>query len=143
MIKYKFAPDIQALAEEIARILFPYINMARVRCYRSHGSKAKGTIARCHSLGKLMQMALGVQAFYPLEFLSENFDNLDNDEKIKIIIHEMMHIPKSFGGGFRHHDYVCDRNIAKCFKLYKMKKADSFIESDFIDEKKPKKIKWF
>ena len=36
-----------------------------------------------------------------------------------------MHIPKCFGGGFRHHDFVCEKNIAKCYKIYEMKKSES------------------
>ena len=130
-MKYEFAPDLQNIAEDICRVLFPYINMSRVKCFRSYGSSSKRTIARCHSINKLMQKALGVQPFYPLEFISENFDKLPEDEKVKVIIHELMHIPKCFGGGFRHHNIVCDRNITKCYKLYTAKKSD--------EEKK----KWF
>ena len=130
-MKYEFAPDLQKIAEDVCEILFPYINISRVKCFRSYGSSSKRTIARCHSINKIMQKALGVQAFHPLEFISENFDKLSNDEKVKIIIHELMHIPKSFGGGFRHHDFVCDRNINKCYKIYNSKKSG--------EEKK----KWF
>ena len=121
-MKYEFAPDLQRIAEEVCEILFPYININRVKCFRSYGSSSKRTIARCHSLNKITQKALGIQAFYPLEFISENFDKLSDDEKIKIIIHELMHIPKSFGGGFRHHNIVCDKNINKCYKVYQAKK---------------------
>ena len=128
-ITYEFAPDLQSIAETISKIMFPWVDISRIKCYRSYGSSSRGTIARCHALGKLMQMALGVPAFYPLEFISERFDKLNDEEKIKIIIHELMHIPKTFGGGFRHHDFVCDKNIDKFYKLYKMKKLDS--SSDF------------
>lgn len=130
MIKYEFAPDIQAIAEEVSKLLFPYVNMQRVKCYRSHGSSSRRTIARCHALGKLMQKALGVQAFYPLEFISERFDKLSDKEKIKVVIHELMHIPKTFGGGFRHHDFVNDGNVEKCFSLYIAKKK----QRDFQDK---------
>jgi predicted metallopeptidase len=123
-MKYEFAPDLQRIAEDVSKVLFPYINMTRVKCFRSYGSSSKRTLARCHALNKIMQKALGIQAFYPLEFLSENFDKLSEDEQVKIIIHELMHIPKSFGGGFRHHDFVCDKNVNKCYKLYKIKKED-------------------
>ncbi len=128
-MKYEFAPDIQKTAEEIIRFLFPYINPKRVKCYRSYGSSSKNTVARCHALGKLMQKALGEKAFYVLEFLSESFDRLNEDEKIKVVIHELMHIPKCFGGGFRYHDFVCERNVSKCFKIYKLKKSNNFKDS--------------
>ena len=117
-MKYEFAPDIQKIAEEISRLLFPHIKINRVRCFRSYGTSSRGTIARCHSIGKLIQKAMNVPAFYVLEFLSERFDKLDKEEQIKVIIHELMHIPKSFGGGFRHHNYICDKNIKKNYRIY-------------------------
>jgi len=40
---------------------------------------------------------------------------------VKVIIHELMHIPQTFGGGFRHHDHVCERNINRCYMAYKEK----------------------
>ena len=123
-MKYEFAPDLQKIAEDICKFLFPYINIERIKCFRSFGTSSKSTIARCHSLSKLMQKSLGIQAFYPLEFLSENFDKLSKEEQIKIIIHELMHIPKSFGGGFRHHDFVCNKNINNCYNLYISKKSE-------------------
>jgi predicted metallopeptidase len=130
-MKYEYAPDLQKLAQDIAGKLFPWINMGRVKCYRSYGTSSRNTVARCHALGKLMQKALGIQAFYPLEFISERFDKLPSEEKIKIVIHELMHIPKSFGGGFRHHDFVCGTNINKCYKIYVAKKSEEDIE--FLD----------
>ncbi len=71
-----------------------------------------------------MQKAIGVSAFYALEFLSERFDKLDEEEKTKTIIHELMHIPKTFGGGFKHHDFVCEKNVDRFYKEYKQRKED-------------------
>ncbi|MEK6906838.1 MAG: putative metallopeptidase [Nanoarchaeota archaeon] len=117
-MKYEYAPDLQMQAEDISRALFPHIKMDSVKCFRSFGTSSRGTIARCHALGKLMQKAIGVRPFYVLEFLSERFDKLSDDEKIKVLIHELMHIPKSFGGGFKHHDFVCEKNIKQYYKAY-------------------------
>ncbi|HJZ18877.1 MAG TPA: putative metallopeptidase [Candidatus Nanoarchaeia archaeon] len=117
-MKYEPAPDLQNIADEISMLLFPHIIIERVKCFRSYGSSSKGTIARCHALGKLMQRAIGIKAHYALEFLSERFEKLDEKEKLKTIIHELMHIPKSFGGGFKHHDYVCDKNINFFYEKY-------------------------
>ena len=74
-----------------------------------------------------MQKAIGVEAYYALEFISERFDKLKTEDHIKVIIHELMHIPATFGGGFRHHDHVCDRNIEKNYRAYSdMKKRNGF-----------------
>jgi len=118
-IKYCLADDIKKKAEEIARVLFPYAKMSEVVCIRSIGTSSRGVIARCHALGKVMQLALGRKGFYVLEFISERFDKMGEEEKTKVIIHEMMHIPKCFGGGFRHHDFVNQRNIDKLYFEYK------------------------
>ena len=127
-MKYEFALDIQEKAEEISRLLFPHVIIERIRCFRSYGSSSKYTIARCHSIGKIMQKALDTKAHYVLEFISENFDKLDNEEKLKTIVHELMHIPKTFGGGFKHHDFVCEKNVnffAKKFENLRNKSHDN------------------
>jgi predicted metallopeptidase len=121
-MKYEEAPDLQVIAEDISKILFPHIVMERVKCYRSYGSSTRGTIARCHALGKLMQKAIGVKAYYALEFLSSRFDKLSKEDQIKTIIHELMHIPQTFGGGFRHHDYVTEKNVNLMYNTYISKK---------------------
>lgn len=123
-MRYEFAPDLQNKAEEISRSLFPHVVLERVKCFRSYGSSSKNTIARCHTIGKLMQKAIGTKAHYAIEFITENFDRLNEKERMKVIIHELMHIPKSFGGGFKHHDYVCDKNINFFYDKFESMKKD-------------------
>jgi len=123
-MRYEFAPDIQRIAEEMSRMLFPHVKMSRVMCFRSYGTSSRNTVARCHALGKLMQKAMGTEAFYSLEFLSERFDKMSQEDQIKTILHELMHIPKTFGGGFKHHDFVTDRNINMFYKEYTRRKNE-------------------
>ena len=123
-MRYEFAPDIQRIAEEISKMLFPHIKTNRVMCFRSYGTSSRRTVARCHALGKLMQKAMGTEAFYALEFLSERFDKMSQEDQIKTIIHELMHIPKTFGGGFKHHNWVTEKNINMFFKEYKRRKNE-------------------
>jgi predicted metallopeptidase len=124
-MRYEFATDIQKIAEEISGFLFPHIKIERVKCFRSLGTSSRNTIARCHALGKILQKALDIQAFYVLEFLSERFDKLDEEEKIKIVLHELMHIPKTFGGGFKHHNFVTERNVNKMYKEYRKRRNEN------------------
>jgi len=124
-MRYEFAEDIQEEATRIALLLFPHIKIEFVKCFRSYGTSSRGTIARCHALGKLMQKALGIRAVYVLEFLSERFDKLNEEEKTKVIIHELMHIPKTFGGGFKHHNFVTDKNVDNFYEKYiSLKKSE-------------------
>lgn len=118
-IKYVKDPELDRLTKEIALLLFPFIKIDSVSVIRSYGSSSRGTIARCHALGKAMQLGMGRKyGFYVIEVISKRFDKLGVEDKIKTLIHELMHIPKSFGGGFRHHDYVCEENVEVEFQRY-------------------------
>lgn len=120
-MKYEKALDVEVKAREvIEKLRMDHVKIENVAFIRSFGSKSRRTIARCHGLGKVMQLGLNRGAFYVLEFLNEKFDKLHEEEKLKVIIHELMHIPKNFGGGFKHHNYVNDRNIEKLYKQFKL-----------------------
>ena len=125
-MRYEVAQDIREKAVEVIQKLgLGHVQKWNFECIRSWGSSTSRVIARCHGLNKVMQKAMKREAFYVLEFLSERFDKLSEEDKIKTVIHELMHIPKNFGGGFRHHDHVTERNVDKLYKEYKkLKKAE-------------------
>ncbi len=133
-IKYEPAFDIQTKADDISKSVFPHVKLDRVKCFRSYGSSSRGTIARCHAMGKIMQLTVGVKAHYALEFISERFDTMGEEEKMKVIIHELMHIPKSFGGGFKHHDWVCDKNINLFYRKYINMKQSDLVTEEIVDQ---------
>ena len=122
---YIDAPDLKKRVNEIAAALgMGHVDLNRLSCLRSFGSSSRRTIARCHALGKLMQKAMGSKAHYAIEFL-EYFDKMPVKEQDKVLIHELLHIPKSFGGGFRHHDFVCERNVDIMYeKFASLKKSN-------------------
>ena len=122
MIKYEIADDIMSRVYKIVKTLEKdqsHVRLSGVYAIRSYGSQSRGTLARCHALGKIWQKALGIKAVYIIEVISEQFDKMSREEQDKTLIHELMHIPKSFGGGFIHHNVVNERNVSKLYKLYK------------------------
>jgi len=124
-IKYEKANDLQEQINEIARALFPHVKLDSVICLRSFGSTSRGTIARCHALGKAMQLALGRKGFYVIEVIHSRFDKMSEEDRIKTLIHELMHIPKCFGGGFIHHNMVHEANVDRMYQHYiNLKKKD-------------------
>ncbi len=126
-MKYDYAPDLKTrLTDIVNKLNMEHIDLERVECLRSFGSSTKRTLARCHTIGKVMQKGMKTSAFYTIEFL-EKFDKLSFSDQDKVIIHELLHIPKTFGGGFRQHDFVCDENIEKLHRsLNNSKKTWSF-----------------
>lgn len=116
---YELAYDLQDKTYEIIGVLgLEHVDRDRISCIRSRGSRSRRTIARIHALPKAMQLGMNCGAHYVIEFL-ERFEKLSEDEKIEVIIHELLHIPKAFGGGFRHHDYVEKKRVRELFERYK------------------------
>ncbi|MBM4340173.1 MAG: metallopeptidase [Deltaproteobacteria bacterium] len=122
MIQYVLAEDIDLRVKEvIQKLKMTHIDESRVICLRSRGSGSRRVIARCHGLPRIMQIALGQKPHYIIEILSERFDRLSREDQTKVLIHEVLHIPHSFGGGFRSHKPYVTR--AKVQKMY-----DEFIK---------------
>ena len=132
-IRYELAPDIQEEINEISKLIFPHVKLDSVIGIRSYGSGSRGTIARCHALGKAMQLALGRRGFYVIEVLNNRFDKMSPQEKTKTLIHELMHIPKSFGGGFIHHNIVHERNVERMYQHYMNMKGKNRINESGIE----------
>jgi len=126
-ISYHTAEDIQAIAKDLIESLsLDYIEPGRLLCYRSRGSRSRRVVARCYSLSKIWQEALELPSYYIVEVISENYDGLPREEKIKVIIHELLHIPKCFGGGLRPHaGCVTRRAVEEKYRRYLTKKNGS------------------
>jgi predicted metallopeptidase len=117
MIQYGLAEDIDLRVKEIIRKLkMTHIDETRLICLRSKSSGSKRVIARCHGLSRIMQLALNKEPHYVIEILSERFDHLSKEEQTKVLIHEILHIPHCFGGGFRAHKSFVTK--AKVQKMY-------------------------
>ena len=120
MIHYELAEDIGTEIQEIIRKLeMNHIDESRVVCIRSRGSASRRTLARCHGLPRIMQLALALKPHYVIEIISEQFEKLGKAEQTKVLIHELMHIPHAFGGGFRsHRPYVTKRKVEKMYQQF-------------------------
>ncbi len=120
MINYFKAPDVEQSARNIINVLnLSYIDPDRLAFYRSTGSKARRVQARIHGLGRIWFDALNMQPRYIIEVISEEFDKLDASEREKVIIHELMHIPAGFSGGFvPHRGKINKRTVDAMYKSY-------------------------
>ena len=124
MIQYGLAEDVDLRVKEIIRRLkMTHIDETRLICLRSKGSGSRRVIARCHGLPRIMQVALNQKPHYVIEILSERFDRLSREDQTKVLIHEILHVPHCFGGGFRaHKSYVTTAKVEKMY--YEFVKAE-------------------
>ncbi len=104
---FESAADIQERVSEIIKKLeLKHVRPENIICMRSHNSKANA-YARIWSLPRIWQKALGVEAHYILEVISHHFDNRSKDDQDRTLIHELLHVPKTFSGALVPH---------KCFE---------------------------
>ena len=113
------------LQREAARLIktlsFKHIDPKRIHLFRTRGSKARA-YARIWAFPKIFQQVLDVRAAYIIEVLSEKFDKLSDDNKTKVLLHELLHIPKNFSGSLVPHkgrNRRLEHEVDKLFKAYK------------------------
>ncbi len=113
------ASDIKKeLDRIIKRVEFVHLNPKRIFCMRSFKSSSRAR-ARIWAFPRIWQMALSTKPAYIIEVLSEKFDRLSREEKIKTLIHELLHIPSNFSGSLLPHRGRGRLSIeAKTNKLY-------------------------
>jgi predicted metallopeptidase len=125
VIEYFPAPDIRDRIEEIVNLLrFEHVDLDNIHCVRSRGSQAERTIARIHGRSRIWQ-AVGLEPSYVIEIIAERFDDLSKADQDKTLIHELLHVPHGFKGGFRHHkNYVNAETVETWYRRYRQKKNE-------------------
>lgn len=113
----------KALKKLILDLSFDHIKSNHIHAFRTHGSKARA-YARIWAFPKIFQEVLNVSPAYVIEVLSEKFDKLSDDNKTKVLIHELLHIPKNFSGSLLPHrgrGRRLDKEVERLYKMYKSK----------------------
>ncbi len=121
-LEWADAQDVKNKVNEILKVLdFPHIKSQNIHCYRTEGSKSRA-YARIWSMPKIFQRALKLEPHYVIEVLARYYDRLDEDEKSKVIIHELLHIPQNFSGALVPHktrSRHLGKTANKLFEIYK------------------------
>lgn len=117
-----FAFDVQAKLNQIAEALFPDFDVSKIICMRSHGSKSRA-LARIWPLERAWQIALDISPHYIIEVVEPAFSKLLDEGQERTLIHELLHIPKTFSGSLIPHrcfgrqiNEKCVRDLHKKFK---------------------------
>lgn len=143
-MEWERAEDVQDDLEQLLAVLgMHHIKKERVFCYRTEGSKVRA-YARTWAMPKIFQDALDIEPAYVIEVLAKHYDRLDADGKTKVLIHELLHIPKNFSGALLPHR-TRSRNLHsvanQLYKEYKLKLKDSPKGTSFNEAAQSSKIK--
>lgn len=118
-MKWEEAGDLKIkVVKLLENFEFKHIDEKRIFCFRSYGASSRA-IARIWAFPKIFQQVLKVDPAYVIEVISEKFNRLNEREKIKVFIHELLHIPKNFSGSLLPHKYGkkrIDREVERIFR---------------------------
>ncbi|HEV2438464.1 MAG TPA: putative metallopeptidase [bacterium] len=81
---------------------FSHVDPSRIFCVRGYGSTSEAW-ARIWGLPSLWQQVLEIGPAYVVEVIEPEFGRLPEDEQDRILIHELLHIPRTFSGAIRPH----------------------------------------
>lgn len=116
-MQYESAKDIKQKIDLLIKNLnFSYINPKQIYCIRSFDAKTRA-YARIWGMAKLFKEVCGIEPHYIIEVNAKRFDKMPKREQIKTLIHELMHIPKTFSGALLAHrgryHRINDREVEK------------------------------
>lgn len=109
------------LRKLVQHLSLTHIKARQIHAFRTYGSKARA-YARIWAFPKIFQQVLNVPPAYVIEVLSEKYDKLSDDNKTKVLIHELLHIPKNFSGSLLPHrgrGRRLDHEVERLFKMFK------------------------
>src|SRR5947207_6593891 len=102
-MNYQKAPEIKRQIDVLVRELeLGHIKAKNIHCIRSTDAKTRA-IARIWGMSRLFKDVVGNEPHYIIEVNAKRFDKLPEREKIKTLIHELMHIPRTFSGALLSH----------------------------------------
>lgn len=102
-MEYSLAPEIKKQIEYLVEKLdLNYIKIKNIHCIRSYDAKTRA-VARIWGMAKLFSEVAGIEPNYIIEVNAKRFDKLPEREKTKTLIHELLHIPKTFSGALLSH----------------------------------------
>ena len=111
-LKLEFAEDVRELAERVNAVMNLGLDLSRVAFIRTRNSKSRA-YARTFALPSQWRFVLNPQVIYIVEVVSEKYDPLTCVDKAFVVLHELLHIPRSMSGGLRNHSYRGFREIRK------------------------------
>ena len=113
-LRYEPLPCLCRIVELIVGSLpeaFGHVETDRVYCVASRGHRG-ASLARIHGMSPAWA-AVGVGPAYLIEVVVENYAPLPPRERVRVLIHELLHIPRTFSGALRPHGRLVNERAVR------------------------------
>lgn len=122
-MKYDLAPDVKTRIDALIEALdFTHIIPKQIHCIRSIDAKTRA-YARIWGMAKVFSEVAGIPPTYIIEVNAKKFDRLSERDQLKTLVHELMHIPRTFSGALLSHKgphhRINDREVEKILRAKK------------------------
>lgn len=122
-MKYDLAPDVKKRIDALIEVLeFTHIIPKQIYCIRSVDAKTRA-YARIWGMAKVFSEVAGIPPTYIIEVNAKKFDRLSDRDQLKTLVHELMHIPRTFSGALLSHKgpyhRINDREVEKILRAKK------------------------
>jgi len=100
MVTYTASHELKERAKLIAdRFMLDHIDFNRIHCYRYKSNT--NTVAKIIGFFKTLQLVYPeIKPYYVIVFNDHNFLRQNKEEQDTTILHELLHIPKTFSGEY-------------------------------------------
>ena len=123
IMKYDKAPDVKKRIDALIEALeFTHIKADYIHCIRSFDAQTRA-YARIWGMAKIFKEVVGIEPHYIIEVNARKFDRLSDRDQVKTLVHELMHIPKTFSGALLSHKgphhRINDREVERILRAKK------------------------
>jgi predicted metallopeptidase len=113
----------KAIAELIKKLKIDHIDPSRIRVVKTNSESR--AYARIWGVHKVIQAGLELKPHYVIEIVEPNFSKLECHDKVRVLIHELAHIPRTFSGYVRPHTKYFRSDLRKM-----LRRASKLLKSD-------------
>lgn len=122
--RLEWSTDLE-LTERVRALIddqeFAHISKHRIFCFRTDGSKSRA-YARIWAFPKIFQTVLEIEPAYVIEVINKFYNRLNTEEQTKVLIHELLHIPRNFSGSLlphKHSGRTINREVERIYRNIK------------------------
>jgi len=133
----------RALAEEelikdiVEKLGWNYLNTDQIRCVFSKNTSTSRVLGRIWSTPRIFSEVFETKPLYVIELIEKRYSKLSNKDKTKVLIHELLHIPKTFSGALSPHKNMAKtlecRTVDALLKEYFTRAGIEYKEESFIE----------
>ncbi|MDD5054569.1 MAG: putative metallopeptidase [Candidatus Nanoarchaeia archaeon] len=103
-LKFQRAMKEEEIVKDIVdKLGWNYLNTEQIRCVYSKNTSSSRILGRIWSTPKIFSEVFETKPLYVIELIEKRYIKLSEKDKIKVLIHELLHIPKTFSGALSPH----------------------------------------